>query len=186
MNKKIYDIYTNVKLDYTESDYIHINNTKNIIIESQDSLSNILTEIITANELEYENILIGRILDKNAEKIKKDIGIDLKNYSFVYNKSNIKHIYKEHIINNKKQIQLEVIDLLLFPYIFQNYDIIAVATNGKILVEKWVDDNFRVIASFSIKRKNIVLNTIFKVKKRGINLSQPLMIQMNPYQVLRP
>ena len=165
----IKNIFENVDINYSIRDEYEINVKNNIIATSKIKIEFYLDQMINNKEFDKDNIMIGRIKNTTAEKIEKDIGINLKNYSLAYNKSDIRHIYNGHIKNNKSQIPLSQNDLLLFPYILNTYDSIYLANNGHIVVDKLILDKYRIVVSFTKKKKNITLKSMYITKKREEN-----------------
>ena len=158
-----------VDINYTEKDKHDINVKNNLIVTTLNDINSHLNKMINNDIDAKENIMIGRIKNETAKRIKEDIGIDLKNYSLVYNKSDVKHIYILHILNIKGQIKLNKEDLLFFPYILNRYDTIYIAENGNIVLDKTIYDNYRVALTFTKKKRNIVLKSMYITKKREEN-----------------
>ena len=168
-NELIENLLEYVDINYTEKDKYEINVKNNLIVTTLEEINVHLNKMINNDISAKENIMIGRIKNETAKRIKADIGIDLNNYSLVYNKSDVKHIYKRHIHNNAKQIPLRKIDLLLFPCILNEYENIVIDKNENISLIKWINDKFKIIIQITKKKKNITLKSMFIIKKRKEN-----------------
>ena len=129
-----------------------------------------------------------KIIEKSYELIERVFDYVEKDYTL----DDYKHINnnKSLIVNTlydlKYNIDLMINDILLFPFVMADYDSITKDNEGKLILEKWISHNYRVVVIITRKRKNITLKSMYITKKGRINLSQSLMIPKNPYQVLRP
>ena len=159
-NESIENLLEYVDINYTEKDKYEINVKNNLIVATLEEINVHLNKMINNDIDAKENIMIGRIKNETAKRIKEDIGIDLNNYSLVYNKSDVKHIYKRHIHNNAKQIPIRKIDLLLFPCILNEYENIVIDKNENISLIKWINDKFKIIIQITKKKKNITLKSM--------------------------
>lgn len=161
-----FNIFDYIDFDYTEEDILHFNNSKYILINNQYDLIN----YIKASINDYHSIklkaIIWRIPSYIVHKIKESINKDFTNFSFVYDKDNIRHIFSRHIKNEKENIPLNYEELLLFPYILCFYDEIDIYEAKNILIaRKWIKNRYQLIIEFSYKTKSIVLKTMYKIKK---------------------
>lgn len=162
-----------LKNDYSDEEIGHLNNSKSTLITNEEDLKNYVYNAINNPESIKLKAIIGRITDSTANNLKKDTGIDFRNFSLAYDKNNIKHIIKKHITNSKENLPLEYNDLFNFPYIMENYDTAKIADNGKLIVTKWIKDQYQLVAEYSMKSKNLVLNSLYKIKKER-NKSLPV------------
>ena len=166
-------VFDYVERDYTLDDYKHINNNKSLIVNTLYDLKYNIDLMINDYNEAKGNILIGRLLPMTAKRIKEDIGIDLDKYSLVYNKSDVRHIYLGHIQNSRRQVPLMINDILLFPFVMADYDSITKDNEGKLILEKWISHNYRVVVIITRKRKNITLKSMY-ITKKGKNKSLPI------------
>lgn len=165
--------------NYTEEELRHLNNSKSQVITNGEELKEYVYNAINNPENVKIKALIGRITTKTASSLKKDTGIDFSNFSLAYDKDNIRHIIKRHIDNSNENMPIEYSDLFKFPYIMENYDSVTVnKNNNTLVVQKWVSDKFQLVAEYSMKSKNLVLKSLYKIKK-GKNKSLPVVHDSN-------
>lgn len=165
--------------NYTEEELRHLNNSKSQVITNGEELKEYVYNAINNPENVKIKALVGRITTKTVSSLKKDTGIDFSNFSLAYDKDNIRHIIKRHIDNSNENMPIEYSDLFKFPYIMENYDNATVnKNNNTLVVQKWVSDKFQLVAEYSMKSKNLVLKSLYKIKKRK-NKSLPVVHDSN-------
>ena len=116
-----------------------------------------------------------KIIEKSYELIERVFDYVEKDYTL----DDYKHINnnKSLIVNTlydlKYNIDLMINDILLFPFVMADYDSITKDNEGKLILEKWISHNYRVVVIITRKRKNITLKSMY-ITKKGKNKSLPI------------
>ena len=116
-----------------------------------------------------------KIIEKSYELIERVFDYVERDYTL----DDYKHINnnKSLIVNTlydlKYNIDLMINDILLFPFVMADYDSITKDNEGKLILEKWISHNYRVVVIITRKRKNITLKSMY-ITKKGKNKSLPI------------
>lgn len=116
---------------------------------------NIVTNKTNKNYIDFLKIDI-----KEAETIKELTGVDVKGYVHSLDNSGVLHALKHKNIS--------VADLLLIPFIIENYDFIGKGKeNNTIVYKKVINQEYYYVEEIRTGRKKLALKTLYKHKKRS-------------------
>ncbi|MCM1053542.1 MAG: hypothetical protein NC483_06180 [Ruminococcus sp.] len=159
--------------EYTEHE---INNFKGGKIKIARNTKDILNFVNTSIKVQGNaKLYFGKIGTYTANKIKKDIGIDIENYNISLQGNAIRHIFKNHgdRIYEQKRGQLAITkdDFKFIPLIISKYDIVKFSgktenNNISITFQKKLENNYYLVSYTSIKNHNIEVKTIWKTKAK--------------------
>ena len=115
------------------------------------------------------NLFIGIIDESAALKILNDTGINVFNYRVSYNKSDVMHWYKRHVLNTANRIQMKMNDLLKFIDLLNNYNKISIGFdyggNKAIQLYGYYEGSMLCIAILSAGRNKITFKTMYYIEK---------------------
>lgn len=157
-----------------EQDIKNLNKNYSEIIQNYESLKKYINDSI----FNYDNTklygIFGKVDTNLANKIKTATGLDYENVFLSYNKSDTKHIYNRHVLNEADRIKIEIDDIYLLPYFIQNAENIHLGDNGNLILEISLNDSYKVVLSLYGNGKNnkfkLCLKSLY-ITKKGVNPS---------------
>jgi hypothetical protein len=158
------DIYRSANKNY-QTKY-----RKNTFDNTVKDLKSFAERVAPSSTNDPENfVLTGiEINKKTADTVKKELGIDIKDYVHKVSKYGLQHFYKNHIKTNEAKLD----DVELIPYILLNPDSITTKKTGerspdKIIYKKKLSKDIYVYVEeiLSRKAKSLITKTFFIQKK---------------------
>jgi hypothetical protein len=133
----------------------------------------LFNEAVSGKGLDTQKKVSFRKIDyTEAQRLKRHTGLDLEGYEHTVSNKDFKHIHNRHGIGNEadlKQREVTEKDILLIPYITQNYDRATLRLrNGQtptITFKKKIDDEYLYVESVNKRKKQLVTTTMWIKKK---------------------
>ena len=167
MNNKRFNKYTKKEINNMNNGCISFLNNNSIIS-------------FVCNELNIKHsnnkLYLGKINKKTANEIKKKTGLDLYNYNVILKGDNIRKIIKDHGSKDTEvlrgQINVKIKDFALISEIITGFDELTISGKTKnnkpvLTFEKTLDSKYYLVEYVSDKHHSIVLQTMFKHKKKN-------------------
>jgi hypothetical protein len=146
--------------------------------EVLENIKKLLRDIFQGIGLDkVSQVIVREVNNIEAEKIKKDISIDLTGFKFALTNVEIRHIFIEHGGESTEiprgQVPIEDKDILSIPYITENYDKIELSyklSRGRkvIVFEKKIDDDVFYCFCAINGKKTISAITMYKRKMKRL------------------
>lgn len=165
--------YDNNIIKYTQ---LEINNFRNGKVNIANNESDVV-KFIDASIKRSSNakLYFGKIGNDLANKIRKELNIDIENYNISLKNDAIRHILNHHAKKSeilRGQIPITLNDFLLIPFIIVNYDKVYLSgytDKGKpsITFEKKINNNYFLINYVQDKSKSLEVQTMYKAKKNS-------------------
>lgn len=158
---------------YSEKEINNFRGGKVTIANNQKDI----IKFINKSKIEKDNskLYLGKIGNDLAQRIKKDINIDIENYNISLKSDSVRHILNRHSSNNeflKGQVPIVDEDFKLISKIISNYDKIRVTGLTKqrkpiITVEKLINNKYYLVNYISNKNHTFEIKTMYKHKKKN-------------------
>ena len=129
--------------------------------EQENKIQEILDFInVVTNQTNKNSIDFLKIDTEQAQTIKEITGVEVKGYVHSLDNSGVLHALKHKNIS--------VADLLLIPFIIENYDFIGKGKEDNTIVyKKIINQEYYYVEEIRTGRKKLALKTLYKHKKRS-------------------
>ena len=129
--------------------------------EQENKIQEILDFInVVTNQTNKNFIDFLKIDTEQAQTIKEITGVEVKGYVHSLDNSGVLHALKHKNIS--------VADLLLIPFIIENYDFIGKGKEDNTIVyKKIINQEYYYVEEIRTGRKKLDLKTLYKHKKRS-------------------
>ncbi|WP_297972410.1 hypothetical protein [uncultured Capnocytophaga sp.] len=129
--------------------------------EQENKIQEILDFInVVTNQTNKNFIDFLKIDTEQAQTIKEITGVEVKGYVHSLDNSGVLHALKHKNIS--------VADLLLIPFIIENYDFIGKGKEDNTIVyKKIINQEYYYVEEIRTGRKKLALKTLYKHKKRS-------------------
>ena len=129
--------------------------------EQENKIQEILDFInVVTNQTNKNFIDFLKIDTEQAQTIKEITGVEVKGYVHSLDNSGVLHALKHKNIS--------VADLLLIPFIIENYDFIGKGKEDNTIVyKKIINQEYYYVEEIRPGRKKLALKTLYKHKKRS-------------------
>ena len=152
------------------------NTRKNPIKHSSpDNISDLVRKSLS--DKDYKSFFeFGEITSKNAEQVKREIGIEVEGYKHVLESDSIRHIIKQHGDKESEMKRGQIVvtekDFTNLPQVFNNPDKIIKGDTTKrglktIIYEKEIEGRLFCVEEVRTGRKKLAVKTIYKHRITG-------------------
>jgi Barnase-EndoU-ColicinE5/D-RelE like nuclease len=144
-------------------------------MRKETTIKSFIRECLRNKSNKKMDIVINKISDAQAEKVKTLIGVDITGYTRVLDNYSVLHTFKKHgnmaAENLRGQVQVTADDFEFITDITVPENIIMTSKNklGKdtILYQATISNIYFYVEEIREKRKQLVLNTMYKRKPPG-------------------
>jgi hypothetical protein len=139
------------------------------IAETEEQVRQFIRDAIDLKN-QHKKILLGKIKEDLALKIRNEAGKNLQGYSLALYSDDIKHSFSKHgddIIEKQQkpsQRAITVEDVLCFVDIVMNYDTVKYAKKNRLAFRRNINGTVTIITVDTQKRKRLSLKTMFIVE----------------------